>query len=254
MKCAKSRNSKNSRSSSGSLGTVPGWRAASSATIRGEAEPTWWTCSSALGRPPTKSVEQPAHVDAVHQPFCPISDHDAAVRRTPRRREPSWRVTPSFDRRLGGVDDPLLEGVSSMSARTAASSAPASTATSISLVVGSWPVVLRRLVLVEQVVERLGVLGAGRRPDTAKALAAGRSTRELGEERDGPVLDEDLAVGDRGLRGPRCDRPRTPADRAQEVLVDHDLVVGVGVADVTPYSSAPAPGRRARPGGSRRRR
>src|SRR6478735_7998124 len=50
MKCAKSRNSKNSRSASGSLGTVPGWRSASSETIRGEAEPTWWTWSSALGR------------------------------------------------------------------------------------------------------------------------------------------------------------------------------------------------------------
>src|SRR5690349_14532826 len=50
-KCAKSRNSKNRRSSSGSTGTDPGWRIASSETISGEAEPTWWTCSSALGRP-----------------------------------------------------------------------------------------------------------------------------------------------------------------------------------------------------------
>ena len=56
MKCAKSRNSKNSRSSSGSLGTVPGCRSASSLTIRGDAEPTWWTCSSALGRPAMKAA------------------------------------------------------------------------------------------------------------------------------------------------------------------------------------------------------
>ena len=39
MKCPKSRNSKNVRSSSRSLGTVPGWRSASSETIRGDAEP-----------------------------------------------------------------------------------------------------------------------------------------------------------------------------------------------------------------------
>src|SRR3954447_2414793 len=51
MKCAKSRNSKNAARASGSLGTTPGWRSASSATARGDAEPTWWTCSSALGSP-----------------------------------------------------------------------------------------------------------------------------------------------------------------------------------------------------------
>src|SRR6478609_2946845 len=62
MKCAKSRNSKNFRSASGSLGTVPGCRAASSDTIRGDAEPTWWTCSSALGRPAMKPVRESARV------------------------------------------------------------------------------------------------------------------------------------------------------------------------------------------------
>ena len=52
MKCAKSRNVKNSLSASRSLGTpASGWRAASSETIRGDADPTWWTCSSAFGRP-----------------------------------------------------------------------------------------------------------------------------------------------------------------------------------------------------------
>jgi hypothetical protein len=56
MKCAKSRKAKNSRSLSGSAGTTPGWRAASSLTIRGLAEPTWWTWSSALGSPAMKSV------------------------------------------------------------------------------------------------------------------------------------------------------------------------------------------------------
>src|SRR5687767_11881457 len=50
MKCAKSRNAKKSASNAGSLGTFPGWRWASSETMRGDAEPTWCTCSSALGR------------------------------------------------------------------------------------------------------------------------------------------------------------------------------------------------------------
>src|SRR3954447_16219099 len=50
-KWAKSRNSKNLLSCSRSLGTVPGCRAASSLTMRADADPTWWTWSSALGRP-----------------------------------------------------------------------------------------------------------------------------------------------------------------------------------------------------------
>src|SRR6478735_12173028 len=62
MKCAKSRNSKNFRSASGSFGTVPGCRSASSETIRGEADPTWWTWSSALGRPAMKPVRESARV------------------------------------------------------------------------------------------------------------------------------------------------------------------------------------------------
>ena len=55
MKCAKSRKVKYSASAAGSLGTAEsGCRAASSATMRGEADPTWWTCSSALGSPAMK--------------------------------------------------------------------------------------------------------------------------------------------------------------------------------------------------------
>src|SRR3954469_25135777 len=58
MKCAKSLKTKYSASASGSAGTgeLPAWRAASSATIRGDADPTWWTCSSAFGRPAMKAV------------------------------------------------------------------------------------------------------------------------------------------------------------------------------------------------------
>src|SRR4051794_30572206 len=62
MKCAKSRNSKKSRRASGSLGTVPGCRSASSLTMRGEAEPTWCTCSSALGSP---AMKEPSEVRSV---------------------------------------------------------------------------------------------------------------------------------------------------------------------------------------------
>ena len=56
MKCAKSVNVKKRTSASGSRGTgLSGCRPASSATIRGDADPTWCTCSSALGRPATKA-------------------------------------------------------------------------------------------------------------------------------------------------------------------------------------------------------
>ena len=57
MKCAKSRKVKYSASWAGSSGTpASGCRPARSATIRGDAEPTWWTCSSALGRSAMNAV------------------------------------------------------------------------------------------------------------------------------------------------------------------------------------------------------
>ena len=56
MNCAKSVNLKYSASSAASAGTGDsGCRAASSATIRGDADPTWWTCSSAFGNPARNS-------------------------------------------------------------------------------------------------------------------------------------------------------------------------------------------------------
>lgn len=55
MKCPKSVKVKKSAIASGSVGTLEsGWWAASSATMRGEADPTWWTWSSALGSPAMK--------------------------------------------------------------------------------------------------------------------------------------------------------------------------------------------------------
>ena len=66
MKWAKSVNVKKSARASGSVGTwESGWRAASSETIRGEAEPTWWTCSSALGSPAMKACWSRAPAAAV---------------------------------------------------------------------------------------------------------------------------------------------------------------------------------------------
>ena len=57
MKCAKSRNVEElGAAPRGRSAPSPGCRAASSATMRGEAEPTWCTCSSALGRPAMKAA------------------------------------------------------------------------------------------------------------------------------------------------------------------------------------------------------
>jgi hypothetical protein len=59
MNFAKSVKVKYSASSAGSAGTGDsGCRAASSATIRGDADPTWWTCSSAFGRPARNSRDK----------------------------------------------------------------------------------------------------------------------------------------------------------------------------------------------------
>ncbi len=56
MNFAKSVKVKYSASAAGSVGTgESGCRAASSATIRGDADPTWWTCSSAFGNPARNS-------------------------------------------------------------------------------------------------------------------------------------------------------------------------------------------------------
>ena len=53
MKCAKSVNVKYSASCAGSAGTgvEPSCRAASWATVCGDADPMWCTCNSALGSP-----------------------------------------------------------------------------------------------------------------------------------------------------------------------------------------------------------
>ena len=88
MKWAKSVKVKKRARASGSCGTgLSGCRPASSATIRGEADPTWCTCSSALGRPATKVVEVGARrgVGAHGGPVCRMP------RRRPARRNPVAR-------------------------------------------------------------------------------------------------------------------------------------------------------------------
>ena len=86
-----------------------GCRAASSATMRGEAEPTWCTCSSALGSPAMKSVRSGAAVTGRvshrhRRGRSPVTDRrarspgsrrsrprSAGTRRPPRRRRPDGR-------------------------------------------------------------------------------------------------------------------------------------------------------------------
>ena len=139
MKCAKSRNSKNRRSSSGSLGTVPGWRAASSETIRGDAEPTWWTCSSALGRPAMKSARasRPAvchrtcHCSCVDQVLGDLVHGPAVLEDLAVEQDRRGALDAGVLGGLGRVGDPAAcRPRSRCASRTSASSAPASTARS----------------------------------------------------------------------------------------------------------------------------
>ena len=96
MKCAKSVNVKKRARSSGSVGTgLSGCRPASSATIRGDADPTWWTCSSALGRPATKAREVGSGCGA--SVVTAVSVPDAVSRRQGGASAPSgtrWRARP----------------------------------------------------------------------------------------------------------------------------------------------------------------
>src|SRR6186997_144669 len=106
MKCAKSRNAKNALSSSRSLGTVPGWRVASSLTMRADADPTGWTWSSALGRPWMKpawgvsGAEVTGSLKRVQQVLCQLVDG-------PTLRE---GLAVDDDRR-GALDAEVLGGV-----------------------------------------------------------------------------------------------------------------------------------------------
>ena len=95
MKCAKSVKVKKRASASGSCGTgLSGWRPASSATIRGDADPTWCTCSSALGRPATKALRSGR--GGARRCSWPVSVPDAGPPTAARRLRAGtrWRGGP----------------------------------------------------------------------------------------------------------------------------------------------------------------
>ena len=89
MKCAKSVKVKYSASSSGSGGTgvLPACRAASVATVCGAADPTWWTCSSAFGRPAMNSVVLG---------IAAMTDSDTTVSGSLRRPPPRPAPWPAY--------------------------------------------------------------------------------------------------------------------------------------------------------------
>ena len=111
MKWAKSRKSKKSRQLLG-VGRARrrGGASASSATIRGEADPTWWTCSSALGRPamkgarltPRSVAETSARPSGRRSPAAcspsttsPSTQHRRGRVHAGSREAASWRRRPS---------------------------------------------------------------------------------------------------------------------------------------------------------------
>src|SRR6478735_11608235 len=229
-KCAKSRNSKNRRSSSGSLGTVPGCLSASSDTMRGDAEPTWWTCSSALGSRAMKSESIRGSSQALlqlgDQVVREIVDgrpglEDLAVEEDGRRalhsgllrcgggRRHPVRTLVVLDRGSYGV----LVG------------------TRLDGEVGELGALRERaglvgLVLEEQVVELLGDLGRRLVQDDRECAGGpvGVALLAVAQEVERPVLDLHLAVvGELGqvVAGPLLE---LTAVGAEEVLVDDDLV------------------------------
>ena len=119
-----------------------------------------------------------------------------------------------------------------MPGRTAASVAPASTAMSTSWSSSGNGPVLGRLVGEQQVVEGLGDLRPGASSTTAKALAASRSSRSMPlEELERAVLDLTSPASTAASSSSPHVCLQLAAERAQEVLVDDDLVGRVGVAD-----------------------
>src|SRR6478672_11674177 len=162
MKWAKSRNVKNCLRSSRSLGTpASGWRAASSETIRGDADPTWCTCSSALGRPAMKDWRlTPGSVSADHL-LGDIGDREpVALDLLPVDEHRRGRVDPRLGRRVLGGGDPALE-LHVLDAGAYVGLGGACLHGQVDeVVLAREGTVLVRLVVEQQVVELLGDLGA----------------------------------------------------------------------------------------------
>src|SRR5688572_18901176 len=111
MKWAKSVKVKYDASRSGSAGTgeVPSCLAASSATIRGDADPTWWTCSSAFGSPATK----PSMVPDVG--VSSVVMRETLVRLDLPGRHHPHRHTEHLVRKVDTLaGDPHVDGVASL--------------------------------------------------------------------------------------------------------------------------------------------
>src|SRR6478609_4156928 len=239
MKWAKSRKVKNSRSASRSDGTpAAGWRAASSETIRRDADPTWWTCSSALGRPAMKDWRLTPRS---------VPEGTSAARADHRLRDLGHglgldRLAVDEDRRRGvdaglgggvarGVDPALerhvLDAGTDVGLGRAGLDGPLD-----QLVAVGERALLGRLVVEEQVVEGLGDLGTrlvehhGERVGCLRRVVA-----DPLEERERAVLDVDVARLDGGVELVADGLLELAAERAEEVLVDDDRLRGVGVAD-----------------------
>src|SRR4051794_27205048 len=201
MKCAKSRNSKNLRSASGSLGTGPGCRSASSETIRGEAEPTWWTCSSALGSPVMKSARvthRSLSPQLLEQVVAELLDRPAVLEHLAVQQDRRRALHTGVIGRLGRSHDPVVARIGLDRVPHVGLRGPG-----LDREVGELGALRERpglagLVLVEQIVELLRDVGAGlvehdrERAGGADGVARGVAAAEQVE---GAVLHLDLAVG-----------------------------------------------------------
>ncbi len=234
MKCAKSRKAKKSASPSGSLGTTPGCRSASSETMRGDAEPTWCTCSSALGRREMK----PASADMALSMSAP-SGSTAGSRSATSTAAPEVEPLPvQEDRRrqhhtggAGGFACRLEErGVRGARAPplTTPLSAPASTAhasSSASLGAGARGA---GLAVEEQLVKPHRLLGV---PCWRTAAQASRASPGVAlSQMERAVLHQHIPLRRFHLeKVPRRDL-EVPARCASEVLEDDDLRRRIGPA------------------------
>src|SRR6478735_6519757 len=235
MKCAKSRNSKNLRSASGSLGTVPGWRSASSETIRGDADPTWWTWSSGLGSPAMKPAREESagvthrslSLELLDQVVGEVLDRATVLEDRTVEQHRRRALHPGVRGRLGRLHHPGVALVALDRAADVGLGRPGLDGQVRELGALREGTGLAGLVLEEQVVELLRDRGAGlvehdrERAGGPDGVARGVATAEQVER---AVLHLDLAVGRQLGEVVAGGLLELTAERAEEVLVDDDLV------------------------------
>ncbi len=235
MKCAKSRNSKNSRSCVRvARHRRPGGARPARDDDPGEAEPTWWTCSSALGRPAMNVVEGHAGDCAVGmrlagrellEPVGQVLDR-APVERLAVDEHRRRAVAPRPSRRTSGPRAKNA-GVRRARARRAPSGRsrrPCRRQRPQRRDAGLVRGLLGGLVLVEQVVElqrlRRRAAAAAPRPRRRGRARSSRSRQQLERRGTRPAPCPSRRPG---WRKSRVDGLELPAERAQEVLVDDHL-------------------------------